>query len=551
MGRRAETMTGGEAMVRSLITEGIETVFGLPGVQLDAMFNALHDAGNAVSVVNARHEQSVAYMAYGYAQATGRIGTYAVVPGPGLLNTTAALSTAYACNTPVLALTGQIPAHMIGRGLGMLHEIPDQLGVLRGLTKHAARIDHPSQAPACVSEAFRQLRSGRQRPVGLEMAMDVMAMRAPVRLGERTPADPGPPLDLDAIDAAARLLGAAKRPMIFVGGGALHAAEEVRELATMLQAPVVAYQNGRGIMDERHYLGHVVVSGSMLWKDCDVAIAIGSRLQGERMTWGMDDDISIIHIEIDPEEIRRVMKPQVAILGDAAEATRALIDRVARVGRSRPSREEELREVKARAAAVIEEMAGPQMEWLRALRAALPDDGLFIDEFTQVGYVSRVGFPVHHPRSIVTPGYQGTLGYGYATALGVKVAHPDRPVVSISGDGGFMYTMPELATAVHHGINLVAVVFVDGAFGNVLRMQRELYDNRVIGSEFTNPDFVRLAESFGVLGLRAETPDALRHAIGTGLDAARPTLIEVPVGTFPEPFDLVRPPPSRGRSAPS
>lgn len=549
MNCQPETLTGGEALARSLVAEGVETLFGLPGVQLDGMFNALYDAGNAVRVVNARHEQSVAYMAYGYAQSTGRVGAYAVVPGPGLLNTTAALSTAYSCNTPVLALTGQIPSHMIGRGLGMLHEIPDQLGVLRGLTKFATRVDHPSDAPAAVSEAFRQLRSGRPRPVGIEMAMDVMVRKAPARLRGRTPPDPGPPVDTDAVDRAARLLGAAARPMIFVGGGAWHAAPEVRELAEMLQAPVVAYQNGRGIMDERHHLGHVVVSGSMLWKTCDVAIAIGSRLQGERMTWGMDDDIKVIHVDIDPLELRRVGKPDVAILGDAAEATRLLIERVVPVNRARPSRREEMLEVKARAAAVMEKSAGPQMAWLRALRDALPEDGQFVDEFTQVGYVSRVGFPVYHPRSIVTPGYQGTLGYGYATALGVQVAHPDRPVLSINGDGGFMYTMPELATAVHHGINLVAVVFADGAYGNVLRMQRELYDNRVIASEFTNPDFVRLAESFGVLGLRAETPDALRDAIGAGFAAARPTLIEVPVGPFPEPFDLIRPPATRGRAA--
>jgi len=183
------------------------------------------------------------------------------------------------------------------------------------------------------------------------------------------------------------------------------------------------------------------------------------------------------------------------------------------------------------------------------MREVLPEDGLFIDEFTQVGYVSRVGFPVYKPRHIVTPGYQGTLGYGYATSLGVKVAHPDKSVLSINGDGGFMFTMNEIATAVHHNINLVAVVFADGAYGNVLRMQRDLHDNRVIGSEFTNPDFVKLAESFGALGLRTDTPDGLKTALETGFAANRPTIIEVPVGVFPEPFDVIRPPATRGKKA--
>jgi len=544
-----EKLSGGEALVRSLINEGVDTVFGLPGIQLDPMFNALHDAGNKIRVINARHEQGTAYMAYGYAASTGKIGPYAVVPGPGLLNTTAALSTAFGNNTRVLALTGEIPSGSIGRGHGMLHEIPHQLEVMRGLTKYAARIDHPSDAPGIVSEAFRQLRSGRPRPVGLEMAMDVMWQKSMVELRVETPGDSAPEPDPDAIEKAAKLIGAAKQPMIFVGGGAYHAGAEVKALAEMLQAPVVAYQNGRGTLDERHYLAHTSTGGAILWRTCDVAIAIGSRLQGERMTWGMDDDIKVVHIDIDPTEINRVMKPDVGIVADAAEATGLLANAVAKHNIKRSSREEEMLGVKAQAAEIMETKAGPQMAWLRAMREVLPEDGLFIDEFTQVGYVSRVGFPVYKPRHIVTPGYQGTLGYGYATSLGVKVAHPDKSVLSINGDGGFMFTMNEIATAVHHNINLVAVVFADGAYGNVLRMQRDLHDNRVIGSEFTNPDFVKLAESFGALGLRTDTPDGLKSALETGFAANRPTIIEVPVGVFPEPFDVIRPPATRGKKA--
>ncbi len=541
-----EKLTGGEALVRSLIAEGIQTVFGLPGIQLDPMFNALHDAGNAISVINARHEQGTAYMAYGYAQSTGEIGAYAVVPGPGLLNTTAALSTAFSNNSRVLALTGQIPSGSIGRGHGMLHEIPHQLEVMKGLTKYAARIEHPSQAPSIVSEAFRQLRSGRPRPAGLEMAMDVMWKKAMVELRGKTPGDAPPAPDPDAIEKAAKLIGNAKQPMIFVGGGAYDACEEVKALAEMLQAPVVAYQNGRGILDERHYLSHTATAGAILWRTCDVAIAIGSRLQGERMTWGMDDNIKVVHIDIDPTEINRVMKPEIGIVADAAEATGLLVNALSKHNIKRSSREEEMLGVKGQAAEIMETKAGPQMGWIRAMRDVLPEDGLFVDEFTQVGYVSRVGFPIYKPRYNVTPGYQGTLGYGYATALGVKVAHPEKSVLSINGDGGFMFTMSEIATAVHHGINLVAIVFADGAYGNVLRMQRDLHGNRVIGSQFTNPDFVKLAESFGALGLRAETPDILKGALETGFAANRPTIIEVPVGVFPEPFDVIRPPPTRG-----
>jgi acetolactate synthase-1/2/3 large subunit len=320
----------------------------------------------------------------------------------------------------------------------------------------------------------------------------------------------------------------------------------VKILAETLQAPVVSYQNGRGVLDERHYLAHTNTAGSMLWADCDAAIAIGCRMQAERMTWGMDSDIQIIQIDIDPTEINRIMKPDVGIVADAAKATEQLINSISKYNVKRLSRKEEMLNLKSRAASLMEQKAGPQMAWLRAIRAALPENGLFVDEFTQVGYVSRVGFPIYHPRSMVTPGYQGTLGYGYATALGVKVANPDKPVVSVNGDGGFMYTMPEIATAVHHGINLVAIVFADGAYGNVLRMQRDLHDGKVIASQFTNPDFVKLTESFGALGLCAKTPDELKIALDRGFSANRPTVIEVPVNVFPEPFDILRPPTTRG-----
>lgn len=538
-------MTGGTALVRALTENGIDTVFGLPGIQLDGLFNAFYDARNSLRVINARHEQGTAYMAFGYAQSSGRIGTYAVVPGPGLLNTFAALSTAYGCNTPVLALTGQIPSDTIGRGLGMLHEIPDQLGQMERLTKWSRRITHPSEVPAAMDQAFRELRSGRPRPVGIEMALDQLHLEAPVGPLSATEAPAAPEPDPDQIDAAARMLGEASDPMIFVGGGAYEASEEIRELAEMLQAPVVSYMNGKGVLDDRHPLSLHHPAGNRLWADTDVVISIGCRLQHERMTWGTDDRLKIIHIDIDPVELTRIGKPDIGIVADAGDATRALLAQLPAHNRARPSRTEEMEALKAEFRGQFQERLGPQMEWVAALRTALPEDGFLVDEFTQVGYACRIGFETYGPRMLVSPGYQGTLGYGYATALGVQVAHPDKPVLSINGDGGFMYTMPELATAVHHGINVVAVVFADGAYGNVMRMQKELYDNRVIASQFTNPDFVKLAESCGALGLRATTPDELRARIEDGFAAARPTLIEVPVGDMPEPWPVIRPGPSR------
>ena len=538
-------MTGGAAMVEGLLRNGVDTLFALPGVQLNHFFDAVYDKRNAIRVLNARHEQGAAYMAFGYAIATGRVGAFAVVPGPGILNTTAALSTAYGCSQPVLAITGQINAAAIDRGFGLLHEIRDQPGTLASVNKWVHRIDHPVDAPAAMDEAFRHLQGGRPRPVTVEMAMDMMGLESLVPAPEAAVEVRPPEADPDLVAAAAKMLGAAKAPMIFVGSGAYHAAAEVRALAEMLQAPVVAYQNGRGILDERHYLAQVHPAGNALWAGCDVALSIGCRLQPERMYWGIDDDLKVIHVDIDPTELTRVMAPTIGIVGDSALVTAALVDAVPAHNPRRASREDELTALKARTHQHLVDGLGPQMAFLEVIRDELPEDGFFVDEFTQVGYVARVGFPVYRPRTMVTPGYQGTLGYGFATALGVAAAHPDKKVISVNGDGGFMYTMPELASAVHHNLDIVAIVFADGHYGNVRRQQKLEHDGKVIASDLTNPDFVKLAESFGALGLRADGPEGLRAALKQAFKQRGPAIIEVPVGEFTEPWPFIRPPSSR------
>src|SRR6185295_14218506 len=258
-------MSGGDAVVRSLIAHGISTIYCLPGVQSDHLFNAMFDAGDALTVVHTRHEQGAAYMALGAALATGKPAAYSVVPGPGFLNSTAALATAHSTGARVLALIGQIPSRAIGKGHGLLHEIPDQIGILRTLTKWADRVNKPQDAPALVATAFQQMRSGRPRPVGLEVPPDVLGARAEVELDLQLAPLPPQPLDEDAIARAADLLAKAQCPVIFVGGGANEAIAEVRALAERLAAPVVAYRRGKGILDDRHALSHNYVGGHHLW----------------------------------------------------------------------------------------------------------------------------------------------------------------------------------------------------------------------------------------------------------------------------------------------
>jgi acetolactate synthase I/II/III large subunit len=541
----AQRMTTAEATVATLAANGINTVFCLPGVQNDYLFDALHKAQDRIRPIHTRHEQGAAYMALGAAMASGRPSAYAVVPGPGFLNTSTALCTAYAVNAPVLALVGQIAAAMIGRGYGQLHEIPDQLAVMRGLTKWADRIRAPHEASGRINEAFRQMRSGRQRPAAIECAIDVWSRVAPVVL--HAPAEPEiAPVDTDAAARAAKLLGQSERPLIFVGGGAQEASAEVTELAEMLQAPVVAHRMGQGVVDRRNPLAVNTLAGWRLWEHADVVLAVGTRLATPLMQWGTDEQLQVIRIDADPEEIDRIARPAIGIVGDAAPVLRAVLDALPQHNRRRGSRRDELLGLHAEVGhelAVLE----PQVSYLKAIRAELPEDGIFVDELTQLGYVGRLTFPVHRPRTFLSPGYQGTLGWGVATALGVKTARPDTPVVAVSGDGGFLFTAQELATAVQFRIPIVVVLVNDGAYGNVRRIQASQFGNRLIGCDLRNPDFQKFAESFGALALRATSPESLREALRTAFRADVPSVIEIPAGPMPDPWSIARPPRNRPR----
>ena len=537
-------MSGGDAVVQALSQHGITSIYCLPGIQSDHLFNALFDAGDAIKVIHTRHEQGAAYMALGAALATGKPQAYSVVPGPGLLNSFAALATAYSTSAPVLALSGQIPSKFIGKGHGMLHEIPGQLDMLKTLTKWAERIERPQDAPAKVAAAFQQLISGRPQPVGLEIAPDILQARADIDATAPLAALPQR-LDEDAIERAAKLLEKAERPLIFVGGGALDAAPQVRALAERLGVPVATYRRGKGVMDDRHPLAHIVTGGHELWKTADVVLAVGTRLQWPSVVWGTDDKMTIIKVDADPAEMDKVRTPEIGLVGDAAAVLARINDHLRHLQGPRKDRVEASLKVKQEIAKKVSVLE-PQGAYCRALRDVLPDNGVLVDELTQVSYAARLLYEARHPRTFITSGYQGTLGWGVATGLGVKHALGDVPVVSLNGDGGFMFTVQELATAVRHRIPLVSVVFNDAAFGNVRYMQRNMHGNRVIATDLANPDFVKLGESFGVLSLRASNPETFRGALAKALAANEPALIEVPVGDTPFPWPHIDLPRVRG-----
>jgi acetolactate synthase I/II/III large subunit len=535
----AATMTTAEAVAATLIGHGLDTIYALPGVQNDLMFDALYKFSNRLRTVHTRHEQGAAYMALGAALATGKPQAFAVVPGPGLLNAGAALLTAFATNAPVLGLIGQIPVGDIGRDLGQLHEIRDQAGIVARLVDHSTLIRKPERASRATALALRAMQSGRPGPAALECSMDVWGKSGQVTLQTPLPV-PETKIDLSAVRRAAKLLGAAKRPLIICGGGAQDASKEVTALSAMLQAPVLAFRRGRGVLDGRNPFSVTLPLGRDLWAEADAVLAVGTRLLIQFRQWSVGPGQKIVRVDADPKEHKRLHKPAVALTGDAAPILGSLLAELPKHNAKRASRKAEMQERQALWRKRFENKIGPQVAFLDVIRAELPEDGILVEDITQIVFAARVAYPVYKPRTYISPGFQDPLGLGFATALGAQCARPDVPVLAVTGDGGFMFTATEMATAMRHRIPLVTLLFNDGAFGNVRRIQQERYGHRLIASDLTNPDFVAFGKSFSAEAVRANGPDELRVALRRAFaHRSGPTLIEVPVGELPSPWEFL------------
>ena len=531
-------MTGGQALMRSLYLEGVRVIFGLPGVQLYHALDALNDEPG-IRFITTRHEQATTYMADGYARASGGVGTALMVPGPGLLNASAGISTAFSASSPVLVVCGQIERDLIGSDRGMLHEVNDQQDTIRPITKYVERIMTPEAAPGAVHEAFRQLTTGRPRPVEVEMPPETMADVASVTLFE-SERYPKPSAPAQRVSEAARILREARQPLIWAGGGVISsgASAELVRLAERLQAPVITTAEGKGAISDRHplALGALRLRNDPVAKsepNFDVILSVGSRMAFPAWLDGQQ----VVQIDIDPDELGRNWENTYGLAGDAGTVMAQVDAELAgTMTEARPSFAADAAALRARRAesALRPE---PQESYLAAVRAAVPDDGILVSGMTQLGYYARAFWPTYEPRTFITSSYSGNLGYAYPTALGAKVAQPDRSVVALCGDGGFLFNSQELATAVQHGINAVAVVFNDNAYGNVLRDQVNRFGGRTVGAALHNPDFVKLAEAYGARGVRVQGPEALESAVREALTIDAPSLIEVPVEMMPTPFE--------------
>ncbi|MBO0702994.1 MAG: hypothetical protein J2P38_08680, partial [Candidatus Dormibacteraeota bacterium] len=538
-------ITGGQAMARQLVAEGVEVIFGLPGVQLDWGVDGLARDASSVRFITTRHEQATTYMADGYSRASGKVGVAMVVPGPGVLNCLSGLATAYACNSRVLLIAGQIPGPFIGEGRGVLHEIPDQTAILRTLTKWTGRATAPEEVPGLLREAFRQLWSGRPRPVAVELPPDVLQAMGECEVVP--PTTPEPPLAPDPVlvEEAATLLAQARFPVLAVGAGVIlaDAGRAVLSLAELLGAPVLRSSFGHSAVPDAHPLVAPTQQTPQVLARADVVFAIGTRFYNRRGTpMPVPEGAKRIALNIDDGDTIGARTYDLALIGDAELGTRQVEEAVRRLGSPRTASadlaRDVVREAKAAAADGLERLE-PQMSWVRAVRAGLEDRGTVVMDLTQVGFVAEIGFEVRDRFSFVTAGYQGTLGFGFPTSLGFKVGAPDRDVCVLTGDGGFGYALQELSTARANQIGVTVLLFVDGWWGNVRRTQQEDFGGRYLGTTLVNPDFVELAHSFGIAATRVEDPERLTQLLRERSGAVEPALIVIPQGEVPSPWDQI------------
>ena len=536
-------MSGGEALVKSLVNEGVEVVFGIPGIQIYGIVAALRDEPG-IRMITTRHEQATTYMADGYTRASGKPGVALVVPGAGLYNAAAGLTNAYSRSTPVLLIAGQIPRGAIGKNMGAVHEIANQPDAVRSVTKWQRLALRPREIPDAVFEAFRQMRTGRPRPVLLEIPPDAgvereeVELRNPARISRIVPSQ-------EDLREAARIIAGSDSPLIFAGGGVARsdAEDALVELAEATNIPVVTSSGGKGTMPDSHPLAYGSCFSPRgerqemnqlyeVMQSADVVIGIGARFSlgnpaGESST--------LVNINIDDAEVTKVQSNTIPLHGDARATIEALVPLLTEAGAGeRPSPAEAVAAARSLIAYYDIRLKEPQYAVLEAIQGGIPEDAFVVWDVTQFGYYARTHYRVSHPKTYIDSGYSFNLGYAFPTALGAKVARPDRPVVCMAGDGGFMFNAVELATAVKYGINVVVVVFRNDSYGNVAR-DLETEFGGTYETDLHNPDFVKFAESFGAVGMRANDPLELESLIPLALQREAPVVIDVPFGEMPIP----------------
>ncbi len=523
---RATTTTGGRAAARALAAHGVDVVWGIPGTHNLELYAGLREAG--IRHLSPRHEQGAAFAADGFSRVTGRPGVCVTTSGPAVLNAATAIGQAYSDSIPVLLVAAGMPLRNPGLGSGDLHETKDLVRAMDAVAGYAHRVTSVEEIPVAIAQAFARMATGRPRPVVVEIPYDLMAEQG--EAPEVTPVATSPVVPAEAaLEAAAEALAGAARPAMLVGGGAARAADGVRAMAERLGAPVVTSINGKGTLPEDHPLslgaGLAAAAARDLVEDADVVLVVGCELAPSDLWWGpLPLDGKAVRIDVDPAQAVTNAVPVATVIGDAALALDGLL---ARLGDGAPADAERAARFRA---AFRAQAAGDAERWsglLDAIAGALGRDGVLATDNAQVAYLGALGaLPAYAPRSFLFPSGYGTLGFAIPVGMGAKVGRPDAPVVALTGDGGVMFTIGELASAAQAGLALPVVVADNGGYGEIRHEMRERGDEP-LGVDFDSPDFAAIGRAMGCHGVTADSPAALRDALGAALQADRPTVNQV------------------------
>jgi acetolactate synthase-1/2/3 large subunit len=524
-------MTGGEIVLRFLLEQGVETGFGIPGALNAHLYDALHGLNGAFRHVLVRHELGGAWMADGFARARNDVGVAFTVPGPGATHAASAVAGAYTDCSRLLLLTSQSESSLRGEFRRDLFHGLDQQRLFAPITKWSAAVRSVEDIPDVLAEAFHHLRRGRPGPVQVEIPADVLgADGGRPSFPERIQPPPVRPT-ASQIRQAAAALRSATRPLILAGDGILHtgASKALGKLASALRAPVVTTVMGKGALPEDHpwSLGDSnSTAGSEAWQEHDLILALGVRFVqvDTRWPWYFPPR-RLVHVDADAREVGRVYPAEVGLVADPdAALLEALAEAVRADGVPRTGWDARFPELKARSDT---RSADPL---LTALRRALPREALVSFDVCVPGFLSRKDWFSYQPQAYFYPGVYVGMGFGLPVGIGAKLARPDRPVCVVAGDGGFQMTLPELGTAAQQGLPLVVVVVNDGGLTLIRRVQDRQFAGRRCEVDLANPDFVALAQAYGIAAERVGNPDELEQAVAGAVAAGRLTLLEYRAG---------------------
>jgi 5-guanidino-2-oxopentanoate decarboxylase len=516
--------------MRLLASYGVDTVFGMAGTMTLEIYRGIARTG--IRHVQCRNEQGASFMADGYARATGKPGVCTIIGGPGVTNAATGIAQAYADSQPMLVLSGASPAPSQGKGWGAIHELKDQAAVTAPFTAFSAMVRYPEELPELIARAYTVFRSSRPRPVHLSLPRDVLPAAVEEQWSERR-VPSRPMADVSAIEEAADRLAQAKRPLIFVGGGAVGTRQSLTQIAERLGAPVLASNAGKGILPDSHPLS---LSCSVLQEasrqalaDADVVLLVGSQVApGDHFLGKLDISGDLIRIDIDPTELTSRYAATVPIQGDAGGALAALSASLAsrRVISRRAEGEQRAADIRKRNAAKLTDLEKLHTRVWQILRPVLPADTIIMGDATQLVYTGTFAMPMEAERCWYYSGNYCALGPALPMAIGAKIGAPERPVIAVAGDGGVMFTVSELATAAEERLGLPLIVWNNDALQAIVEGMDAQKIPR-IGVEPRSPDFVHLAESLSCRATRARGAEHLAQSVRAALNDDRPTLIEV------------------------